>query len=190
MNICKLFLQNRAELVCLFRYAIIHGLIDTWNRCNRLKSKPQEPDFVAGLVLESTPGIHFALKAILAPNNISVSMHAVFCHQKPLVSFNALSRASCELGDILFVYVHYPRSRSPRRNAVLFQAKVSNILPYSIHNNEKDQLYLYANWPDFTYTRSSLLSGKSRSVRPKAPHAGAQYLLIDSSPQMHLKVDY
>jgi hypothetical protein len=35
------------------------------------------------------------------------------------------------------------------------------------------------DWPDFEYARASFLTGQRRSVTPKAPHSGAQYLLID-----------
>jgi hypothetical protein len=38
------------------------------------------------------------------------------------------------------------------------------------------------DWPEFEYTNSSFLNGCRRSVTPKSPHAGAQYLLIDDRP--------
>ena len=41
---------------------------------------------------------------------------------------------------------------------------------------------LYEDWPEFVYERSSFLNGQKRSVTPKAPHSGAQYLLIDDRP--------
>jgi hypothetical protein len=109
-------------------------------------------------------------------------MSAVFCHQTPQVTFGSRPSASCELGDILFAYVHTPKVGLPRRNALLFQAKVSAQQPYHIHTNETNQLRLYRDWPDFEYTRSSFLTGQRRSVTPKTPHSGAQYLLIDDRP--------
>ena len=174
--------QNRDKLVDSLHFATIHGIINTWRRCERLSTTPQEPDFVAGLVIESTPLIHSALKSVLSPRGISVSMCAVFCHQTPRVTFGSDPSASCELGDILFAYVHTPRVGPARRNALLFQAKASAKQPYRIHKAESDQLRLYMDWPDFTYTRSSFLTGQMRSVTPKAPHSGAQYMLIDDRP--------
>jgi hypothetical protein len=105
-------------------------------------------------------------------------MSAVYCHQTPRVSFDA-SRVSCELGDLLFAYVQTNRSGLSIRNAILFQAKASAEQPYRISGNDTNQLRLYTDWPDFEYTHSSFLNGEKRSVTPKSPHAGAQYLLID-----------
>ena len=157
-------------------------MLSTWRRCECLGTKPQESDFVAGLVVESTPIIYSALKSVLSPRRVSVSMAAVFCHQKPEVGFG--SRA-CELGDILFAYFHTPKTGPARRNAILFQAKTSSQQTYRIRSKEeRNQLRLYLGWPDFVYQRSSFLTGLKRSVTPKAPHAGAQYMLIDNrSPE-------
>jgi hypothetical protein len=182
MSIAATLWQNRDELVHAFHIATIHGIISTWSRCENLKTTPQEPDFVAGLVVESTPLIYSVLNSILSSRGISVSMLAVFCHQTPQVTFGSYPTASCELGDILFAYVHSPRTGSPRRNAILFQAKASAKQPYRIHRGEMNQLRLYVDWPDFMYERSSFLTGQKRSITPKAPHSGAQYLLIDDRP--------
>lgn len=174
--------QNRDELIQAFHIAAISGILITWRRCENLRTTPQEPDFVAGLVIESTPLIHSALNSVLSPRRVSVSMSAVFCHQTPQVTFGSHPSASCELGDILFVYVHTPRVGPARRNAILFQAKASAQQPCRIHTGESDQLRLYMDWPDFVYARSSFLTGQKRSVTPKASHSGAQYLLIDDRP--------
>lgn len=182
MSITTTLWQDRDELVQSFHFATIYGILNTWRRCEGLASTPQEPDFVAGLVIESTPLIHSALNSVLSPRHISVSVSAVFCHQTPQVTFGSRPSASCELGDILFAYVHTPEVGDPRRNALLFQAKVSAQQPYRIQTGEMDQLRLYRDWPDFEYTRASFLTGQKRSVTPKAPHSGAQYLLIDDRP--------
>lgn len=182
MSITAKLWQDRNQLVQSFHIATIYGLLNTWQRCQGLTTTPQEPDFVAGLVIESTPLIHSALNSVLSPLHISVSVCAVFCHQTPQVTFGSHPSASCELGDILFAYVHTPRVGPPRRNALLFQAKASAQQPYCIHTGEKHQLRLYRDWPDFEYTRSSFLTGQRRSVTPKTPHTGAQYLLIDDRP--------
>lgn len=182
MSVTDALWQDRDELIQSFHTATIHGILNTWERCGRLATTPQEPDFVAGLVTESAPRIHSALTSVLSRWGIAVSMCSVFCHQTPQVTFASGPPASCELGDILFAYVHTPRIGDPRRNAVLFQAKASGQQPYRICAGETDQLRLYTEWPDFEYTRSSFLTGQKRSVTPKTPHTGAQYLLIDDRP--------
>lgn len=182
MTISAALWHDREELVQAFHIATIYGILDTWRRCARLNTIPQEPDFVAGLVTESTPLIHSALKSVLSPQRISVSVCAVYCHQKPEISFSSRPSGSCELGDILFAYVHTPRTGAARRNALLFQAKASAQQPYRIPTSETDQLRLYRDWPDFEYKRSSFLNGQKRAVTPKTPHPGAQYLLIDDRP--------
>jgi hypothetical protein len=174
--------QRREELIQAFHVAIITGMSATWRRCESLGTRPQEPDFVAGLVIESTPRIYHALRSRLGAHGVSVSMASIFCHQLPQVTFDSHSRASCELGDILFAYIHTPRSGQLVRNAMLFQAKATSNQPYRIRAAERDQLCLYSEWPDFTYTRSGFLTGQKRSVTPKTPNAGAQYLLLDDRP--------
>lgn len=182
MSIIETLWQYRDELIRSFHVAAITGILSTWWRCGNLRTTPQEPDFVAGIVLEGTPLIQATLNSVLSPRRVSVSMSAVFCHQTPQVTFGPHPSASCELGDLLFAYVHTPRVGPARRNAILFQAKASAQQPYRIRTGESDQLRLYMDWPDFVYTRSSFLTGQKRSVTPKAPHSGAQYLLIDDRP--------
>ena len=183
MSIASIFWQERTSLVQSFHIAIIHGMITTWKRCNNQGATPQEPDFVGGLVLESTPLFYSALKSILRPHGISISVSGVFCHQTPQVAFDPPQKTGCELGDILFVYVHTPKVGASRRNALLCQAKASAKQTYRLVSADKVQLRLYTDWPDFVYQRSSChLTGQKRSVTPKSPHAGAQYLLIDDRP--------
>lgn len=181
MSVSDVLWGEKNSILAAFHMGIVLGMVDTWKRCRGLSTTPQEPDLVAGLVLEGTPFMYAALKAILSPYRVAVSFAAAFCHQKPEVTYDP-SVKSCELGDLLFVYVHTPKHGLCRRNALLFQAKMSAKQPYPIRSTERHQLRLYAEWPDFTYSRSSFLTGKSRSVNPKAPHAGAQYLLIDDRP--------
>jgi hypothetical protein len=177
--------QQRNDLLQSFKLATIRGLTTTWKRCAELGTTPQEADFVAGLTQFSTPLIYSTLNTILssALPGFALSLSAVFCHQKPEVVFNhAGHRAACELGDILFAHIHTPLVGSVRHNAILFQAKATAHQPYLIRGDEAKQLHLYTEWPDFTYSRSTFLNGQRRSVTPKAPHAGAQYLLIDNRP--------
>lgn len=181
MSVSDILWSEKNSILSAFHMGIAFGMVDTWKRCGSLKTRPQEPDLVAGLVLESTPFLYAALRAILTPHRIGVSLASVFCHQKPEVAFDSPAK-SCELGDVLFVYVHTPRRGPCRRNALLFQAKMSSKQPYPVRAAERHQLQLYVEWPDFRYTRSSGLTGQTRNVNPKVPHAGAQYLLIDDRP--------
>lgn len=180
MSIVKPLWENREYLVDGFQFAIRSGLLATWSRCKHRKNTPEEPDFVASLVLESAPLIYSALTTALSRRNISVSMCSVFCHQTPQVTFGNPS-ATCELGDVLFAYVHTPKNGEPIRNALLFQVKMYE-WKESLLSEGSNQLRLYSTWPDFEFTRSSFLNNKKRSVTPKTPHPGAQYLLIEDGP--------
>lgn len=181
MTFGNIIRNEKATIVCSSHMAIVHGMLDTWSRCSLLSSSPQEPDFVAGLVLESTPLIYDILKAILVPHGIAVSVASVFCHQTPLVT-HSLASKSCELGDLLFVHIHTELSGKVHRNALLYQAKKSSKQPYKVPRSEEHQLALYMDWPQFTYKSPSTLAGTKRNVNPKFPHTGAQYMLIDNRP--------
>jgi len=181
MQFMNIVWTQQASIIRSSRVAIVHGMLDTWARCRQRGNSPEEPDFVAGLVLESTPLIYDSLKAILAPHRIAVSVASVFCHQTPKVT-HPLARKSCELGDLLFVHTHTQSRGRIRRNALLYQAKKSSRQPYRLPKSEEHQLALYTDWPQFTYTSPGHLAGMKRDVSPKAPHTGAQYMLIDDRP--------
>jgi hypothetical protein len=177
---------NRGLLVPSFRAAIVYGLLSAWRRCDDIgrtpeTRKPQEPDLVAGLVLDSTPLIYSALTAALSPIGVSVHVAGVFCHQSPIVKPEGFG-TGCELGDLLVAYVHSPRHAPVMANAILLQAKVTSDQPYEVDRDGQVQLALYSKWPDFSYTRPPRLARQKRSVTPKSPHAGAQYLIIDGRP--------
>lgn len=182
MPLSPILCQRREKLVAALRLAVAHGILSAWRRCERLATTPQEADLVAGIVVEGTPLIRWAMQSALHPAPISVSICAVFCHQAPIVAFGPDPRESCELGDILFAFVHSPRHGPIRRNALLFQAKASAQRPHRLRPDDAAQLRLYREWPDFEYRRASSLTGQRRSVTPRAPHAGAQYLVIDDTP--------
>ncbi len=157
-------------------------MLNTEKRCRALGKKPQEPDYVASLVLDSTPFLHEALGALFAKQKIWTSMAAVFCHQTPKVNFRGMQKSSCELGDLLIVHAHTTSSGSTSRNALLYQAKISRNQPHIVAQSERDQLRLYTDWPEFGYVKSPPLTGQKRAVSPSQPHQGAQYLLIDGRP--------
>jgi len=182
MSFSSIVWQERAAIVQFSHIAIVHGMLDTWKRCISRLVQPSEPDFIAGLVLESTPLLYNALSNIFLRHGISFSIAAVFCHQTPKLKYSGMRKSSCELGDMLVVHVHRKRSGDLQRNALLYQAKMSSKQPHRIQASGKDQLKLYTDWPDFQYHNSPPLTGERRSVSPKVPHTGAQYLLIDDRP--------
>ncbi len=108
MSISSELWKHRTELLQSFHFATINGMINTWRRCDSLMKKPQEPDFVAGFIVDSTPLIYSALKAILSTRQVSVSLSSVFCHQTPQVTFQSHSSVTCELGGYSFcLRTHY-----------------------------------------------------------------------------------
>lgn len=174
--------RKKGPIVHALENATSSAILDTWRRSEYYL--PQEPDYIASLVLDSTPLIQSALRAILPRYKINVA--SVFCHQTPKVEFVQNANKSCELGDILFVYTH-TRSGKESGNALLFQAKMAEFIePHLIANKlagDDMQLVLYRDWPEFKYVNSRKLTGQVRDVKPKAPHTGAQYLLIE--PWLH-----
>ena len=174
--------QERANLTTAAHVAIVSGLLESWNRCRAKHTNPQEPDLVAGLVLEGTPLLWKLFQGILGPHQIAFSLFSVYCHQSPRVRYAGISKSYTEVGDLLLVHTHRKASGTYLRNALLYQAKMSSRQPYRVPTGEQHQLRLYTEWPEFEYYNSPPLSGQRRSVTPHAPHTGAQYLLIDNRP--------
>ncbi len=159
-----------------FRSAINLSMIDAWTR---VPGGPQEPDFVASLVLHGTPLIHNAIVANAGGLYNSVNTVGVFCHQSPMVTYadGGVNR-TCELGDVLWCHFHTDQAGYVFRNALLFQSKISRAANPHIPYNDT-QLKLYREWPQFSYTRAGTLNGQIRNYLPKQPHDGAQYMIID-----------
>ena len=182
MSFSHIVWQEKDQLQPMAHHAVVHGMLDTWKRCTLLGMTPEEPDFVAGLVLVTAPVLYDALRAVFRQHRIRVSLASVFCHQTPHVTFPGMTNGSCELGDLLIVHVHATPAGAVTRNALLYQAKRTSQQPYAIPSSEEDQLRLYTEWPTFEYVRSGPLTGQQRRVCPGLPHLGAQYLLIDDRP--------
>ncbi len=154
-------------------------LID--NHTNYLSNfnNPQEPDFVAFLVRDIVTNTGVLLKKYLP--NANSKVYGVFCHQSPKVKFqnpNPNQKDCAELGDLLIVYTETINKRSLRSHALLLQAKCTDKMPHSIGSNEMHQLYLYQNWPHFTYVTPSMLANQSRKVPVAQNYEGANYLLF------------
>ena len=136
MSFANIVWQERESIVLSSNRAIVHGMLDTWKRCAQQNSSPHEPDFIAGLVLESVPLLYDSFRHIFRQYNIHLSLASVFCHQTPKVKY-AGQRKSCELGDLLIVHVHAKQSGEIQRNALLYQAKMSSKQPHRISSAEK-----------------------------------------------------
>lgn len=178
MSLNRILWSERQSFIQVTHLSFIYGILDTWKRCERNNNTPQEPDFVAGIVLESFPLMYRAFSSIFKKKGINIAMSSVYCHQTPKVKYTGMSKSSCELGDLLIVFTHKDRGHI-QRNAILYQAKISSKQPHRISKSELDQLTLYKDWPDFEYVKSPPLTGQRRSVSPKVCHPGAQYMLID-----------
>lgn len=146
--------------------------------CSQLGNSPQEPDFIASLVLNFTPQLFTILKNVFPERKFSVT--GVFCHQKPLVDIGLTKDP--ELGDILLVYVYRDDGGYKKFNSLLFQAKISTKSTVLVSSADEHQLKLYSEWPVFKYKRAGKLNGITRDILPKTIHDGAQYLLIESRP--------
>lgn len=157
-------------------------MLKAWDNCRIRGDEPEEPDFVASLVLNGTKIIENEWRKAFNQFGIQLAVTGIFCHQTPKVSFTGMKGNSCELGDLLWCHAHRDSYGKTTRDAILYQAKKSPDQPYRISKEDSDQLKLYTDWPPFTYVSSGALNGQLRHVKPSAPRRGAQYLLIDDRP--------
>jgi hypothetical protein len=174
--------QSKKELLDIARLSTILSLGESWNNCRNRNAIPQEPDFVASLVLNMTKYVGIGFNNLLYKYGIKFRVTGIYCHQTPKVKFTNMNKSSCELGDLLWCYFHRDKFGNVLRNSILFQAKKTSKIPLKIKNNEIDQLELYSKWPEFEYINSGSLTGNIRHIKPSAPRLGAQYLLIDDRP--------
>lgn len=152
-------------------------------------TKKSEPEYIADL----TDNLPQNLISVLNQNNNGkhYKIASCFIHQKPIVEFLSSIHGSYkkpELGDLLLLYKDIKSNGKINYNALLLQAKKgSSTKPNKIQTQDLHQLKLYTEWPVFKYHRANNkiigidLNGEERSVYPKAPHPGAQYLIIDES---------
>ncbi len=173
--------ELKSELVVSARRAIIKSVIKTWDSCRRSGYRPEEPDYIASLVLNGAKDLDHEWRGIFGRHGIKVYVTGIYCHQTPKVRFNGMKGNGCELGDLLWCHFHRDKDGGVSRNAILYQAKRVQGQPVRLKVGD-DQLALYTAWPAFKYTGSGILNGMERSVRPSAPRRGAQYLLIDERP--------
>lgn len=109
------------------------------------------------------------------------SVSGVFCHQKPYVK-NINSNETCELGDLLIVYIENKDDTSYICNSILLQAKTTDKKQHLLYSKgDLIQLKLYSSWPTFEYTKAGVLNGIQRNITPKTFTLGAQYLLMQNN---------
>jgi len=169
-------MQDEKSLWLTAHIAIGLGHASVWNRSR----SPQEPDFVSEMVTVSVPILGQCWNQILQAYNTRCSATGVFIHQSPMVTTQS-GQKTCELGDILFVYVHHVAGFPKKGRAQLVQAKVS-ATPTAPLSSKDPQFLLYSQWPAFRYSRPAALRSITRNVIPKTAHDGAKYMLIDPSP--------
>jgi hypothetical protein len=174
-TVSGLLAPAEAELRKLWRRVLREGVYA--GRQAAWPKKPREEDIVLGVVLAAPSPIDTALRRLLVSHGAAVAVTGVFCHGTPTyVEFDDPStavRASCELGDLLFV-VHYRTDAGDTLNALLLQAKKDRGAP----DETDDQWTLYNAWPPFRWMSAP---HHVRRSRPSAPHDGAKYAMLWSS---------
>jgi hypothetical protein len=145
-------------------------------------TKLQEPDYIMALSLDLPRRLRYVFKSFL--NEYLFSVTGIFCHQKPFVKMLG-ETISCEIGDLLLVYIHTDVQGKKYYNSLLLQAKISekenkNISP----GGDQRQFRLYSEWPKFIYARTNKLKGTGRDIMPKVFTGGAKYMLIDPDPNI------
>ncbi len=168
-------IRDEAILIRYIKKSIADSIDLVVDKCTGLGNIPQEPDFVASLVINFTPELLKIMQVVFP--NYKFALTGVFCHQKPLVNIGLSTNP--EIGDLLFVYVDTDKNNITKLNSLLFQAKVTRTNSINIQNAFAHQLKLYSEWPDFEYKRAGVLNGVKRKIQPKTLNDGAQYLLIN-----------
>jgi hypothetical protein len=133
--------QIRPYLVVSARNSIIMSMLMAWHNCRIYgRKQPEEPDFIASLVLNGTRFVKQSWETYLEAINVKFALTGIYCHQTPKVSYEGMEGNSCELGDLLWCHIHQKNNRDILRNAILYQAKISQFPIHKINRNEMDQL--------------------------------------------------
>jgi hypothetical protein len=117
-------------------------------------AKPcNEPTAVAAVTWVGLPDVVAQWRPVLRRLGFTLSLHSVFCHQSPQVSFNDKNNAPqlCELADLLIVVDEKVSGTIRDRRAVFVQAKMFSGGKISITALSRDQLELYETWPLLTF---------------------------------------
>lgn len=130
---------------------------------------PPEPKLTLGLAKQVSYGLYNILTSFV--KGYSFIVHAIFCHQFPLVTFVNDTKKRCELGDLLFIF---EENKGKTGNALLLQAKKMRDVKFVPKGNEHTQLALYTEEIEFNY----VLSDESRKMPATDTFNGAQYLML------------
>lgn len=156
-------------------HALLHG--GGW----LAKAPAGEVQAVAAIVSSGLPMSIVAWRAILAPLGLSATLHSVFCHSAPQVSFTDLrgGKRTCELGDLLIV-VDHKAAAGQDRMALLVQAKIMHggvirISPPGSTNLDWRQLDLYTRWPDFAFASPGYQPNRTYDLHDVAASYRASY---------------
>jgi hypothetical protein len=147
-----------------------------------------EPTAVATVTWVAMPDIVALWRPVLRSLGFRISLHSVFCHGSPQVSFVDRSGITqrCELADLLIV-VDVTASGAVRdRHAVFVQAKLSSACGLiSIRSSSRDQLELYEFWHSFSFVSgpySSVSRDFAASGQPGSSSESGRYGGIDLPP--------
>jgi hypothetical protein len=152
-----------------------------------VKAPTNEPTAVAAVTWVATTAIATAWSPLLRPHGLVASLHGVFCHGSPQVTFSDASGATrrCELADLLIVADDCTTGSISDRRAVLVQAKrFSKGKKISTSGTAAHQLDLYTRWPSFNFT-SAAYNATARNFGKSGPGSmgeSGRYGGIDLSP--------
>ncbi|HPT72045.1 MAG TPA: hypothetical protein PLE74_07165 [Candidatus Cloacimonadota bacterium] len=135
-----------------------------------------EPRIVAKLISLLTGTINGQIvQGLFSESGLKISSGGVFTHQQPQVKSPEFPQnGAVEIGDLLLVMNFERRNGTIDRTAVLYQVK-----KLEHPDNNDNQRYLYNNWPEFDYFRSSpRLNMKRRHITGPHLYLGAKYLYI------------
>lgn len=141
--------------------------------------RADEPQLVANMVCRIPNRVNSLPP--FAGGRLTVKSGGIFVHGQPQVNsrkFNP-SHKSVEVGDLLLIRNERQYGGPPTaHSALLLQVKRYKRLLEKPYN--KNQHYLYAQWPHFTYTSPSSLSTEPpRHVTGSNTYDGTKYLLIE-----------
>jgi hypothetical protein len=152
------------------------------------KAPSDEPSAVAAVTWVAMPDVVALWRPVLRPLGFQISLHSVFCHGSPQVSFvdSSGNTQRCELADLLIVVDETASGAVRDRRAVFVQAKIFSAGGViSITAATRDQLELYEYWHSFSFV-SGPYSPMSRdftaSAQPGLSSESGRYGGIDLPP--------
>ncbi len=142
------------------------------------------------IIAEMTKVIPDAVNTTTFTGSTKISAGSVFVHQSPYVKCKGFTANYVEIGDLLLLRKEDNKGKKEGHRALLLQAKRIDkpyppCKPYT--PKDKDQYLLYNAWPEFEYTRPTLLCGKKRHIRNRHIWVGTKYLLISKGSSNYIK---